>query len=155
MNELLAALIRASQHRFIGRLARDPEVRYFQFGNNVATARIAVNRPGAKKDDGQEPDWFKVEIWGEAGQAFADQCKKGQLVDVTGRVKTESWTDQNTGEKRTQLSITAEEWRPVGQTPAPAPQAAAAPVSAPAPAAAAPSWLSSDTTPISDEELPF
>lgn len=149
MNELLAALLRASQHRFIGRLARDPEVRFFQSGNCVASARIAVNRPGAKKDDGQEPDWFKVEIWGEQGQAFADQCKKGQLIDVTGRVKTESWTDQS-GQQRTQLAITAEEWRPVGQTPAPAPAAAAAPARA-----AEPSWLSSDTTPISDEELPF
>lgn len=148
MNELLAALLRASQHRFIGRLARDPEVRFFQSGSCVASARIAVNKPGAKKDDGQEPDWFKVEIWGDAGQAFADQCKKGQLVDVTGRVKSESWTDQSSGEIRTQLAITADEWRPVGQPPAPTP--AKAP-----PAVAAPTWLSSDTTPISDAELPF
>ena len=150
MNELIAALLRASQHRFIGRLARDPETRFFDSGNSVTTARILVNRPGAKRDDGQEPDGFKVEIWGDRGQAFADQCSKGQLVDVTGRVKTETWKDRNTGEKRQALTITAESWAPVS-TGAAAPAAASA--AAPAPtAAAAPAW---NSTAVDDDDIPF
>lgn len=127
MNDLIATVLRASVHRFIGRLGRDPEVRFFDSGNCVATASIGINRPGAKKDDGQAPDWLKVEIWGQQGQAFADACKKGQLIDVAGRVKTERWTDRNTCEEKVQLCVTAESWAlvtPPGQAPAPAPAAA-------------------------------
>lgn len=138
MSDPIATVLRASIHRFIGRLARDPEVRYFESGSCVAEARIAVNKPGAKRDDGQEPDWFKVTIWGQAGAAFADQARKGMLLDVSGRVKSERWTDRTTGEERTQLVITGEEWRMVEtDRPAPAPaQAGSAPAPTPAPAPA-------------------
>jgi single-strand DNA-binding protein len=138
MNEIIATVLRASVHRFIGRLGRDPEIRYFESGNCVANATMAINKPGAKKDDGQEPDWFKIEIWGEAASQFVDQCKKGALVDVTGRVKTDRWTDRNTGEQKTQLVVTAEMWSIVPMQPKPAPSAASAPAPAPAPAAAPP-----------------
>jgi single-strand DNA-binding protein len=131
MNELNAQVLRASQHRFIGRMARDPEIRYFESGNCVCNARILINKPGAKKDDGQEPDGFKVEIWGEKAQGFADAAKKGDLVDVTGRVKSETWTDRNTGEERSGVTISVEEWSLPGQGrkpyERPAPAAAAKP----------------------------
>lgn len=117
-NEIIATLLRASCHRFIGRLGSDPEIKFFDNGNCVAKGRIAVNKPGAKKDDGQAPDWFTVEVWGEAGQAFADQCSKGHRVDVVGRVKTNRWTTQ-AGEARTDLIVTAEAWRSM-ETPQPA-----------------------------------
>jgi single-strand DNA-binding protein len=139
MNEIIATVLRASVHRFIGRLGRDPEIRYFESGNCVANATMAINKPGAKKDDGQEPDWFKVEIWGEAASQFADQCKKGALIDVTGRVKTDRWTDRNTGEQKTQLVVTAEMWSIVPTQAKPAPSAASAP--APAPVAAPPAVM--------------
>jgi single-strand DNA-binding protein len=145
MNELLAALLRASQHRFIGRLGKDPETKYFQSGSSVTTCRIAVNKPGAKRDDGQEPDWFKVEVWGEAGVSLADAAKKGDLIDVTGRVKTETWTGQD-GEERKQLTVTAETWDLAGK---PRQATGAAPAPAPAPAAKTePDWTSSESLPF-------
>lgn len=148
MSDPIATVLRASVHRFIGRLGRDPEVSYFESGTCKASARIAINRPGAKKNDGQEPDWFGVEVWGEQAQAFADALHKGDLVDVTGRVKSESWQDKASGETRTQLVITAEQWSPVGgHAPAPAP----APARAKAPAAA-PVWQGSADV---DSEIPF
>ena len=141
MNDIIATVLRASVHRFIGRLGRDPETRFFDSGNSVTRANIAINKPGAKKDDGQAPDWLTVEIWGPEGQAFADQCCKGQLVDVVGRVKSERWTDR-AGEEKLQLVVTAETWTLVGgqgqQAPAAAaPAAAGAPPAAAAPAPAA------------------
>jgi single-strand DNA-binding protein len=146
MSELISQVLRASQHRFIGRMARDPELRSFDSGNCVANARILINKPGAKRDDGQEPDGFKLEIWGEKAQAFTDATRKGDLVDVTGRVKSEAWQDR-TGEQRTGLVVMVEEWALAGQ---PRPPAAAAPAKAAAPQ---PTW---DTGgPISDEEAPF
>jgi len=130
MSELTDQIIRASLHRFLGRLARDPEVRFFENGNSVCNGRLLVNKPGAKKDDGQQPDGFKLEIWGEKAQAFADAAKQGDMVDVTGRIKSETWADRNTGEQRTGLVIVVEVFSV-------RPRQAAAPAAAPAPAPAA------------------
>lgn len=167
MNEALGiviAVMRASSHRFVGRLGRDPEVRYLDSGKCVASVRIAIYRPGAKQGDGQEPDWFKVEVWGEPAQAFGDQCKKGDLVEAIGRVKTSRWTDRTTGEQKVELVVTADHWSLLqsrNPAPAAAPAAASAPAAAPAqhpayaaaghqPAspAAPPVWQSSDEIPF-------
>lgn len=149
MNELLAQLLRASQHRFIGRLAADPEIRFFESGRCVCNARILINKPGAKRDDGQKPDAFKVELWNELAQAFADTHHKGDLVDVTGRVKTETWTDRQSGEERRGLTVMVDRWEPP-TLPATAPAAAAA---APAPAKTEPDWFSSSAT--DNDDIPF
>ncbi len=143
-------IVRASVHRFIGRLSQDPALRFFDSGNAVANSRLLVNQPGARRDDGSEPDGFKLEIWGsEQAQAFADACAKGSLVDVVGRVKIETWTD-NTGQEREQPTIRIEQWallRPAGQgqpqqqqqaAPAPAAAQRTAPAPAPAPVRRAP-----------------
>ena len=156
MNELIAQVLRASQHRFIGRMARDPEIRYFESGNCVCNARILINKPGAKKDDGQEPDGFKVEIWGEKAAAFADATRKGDLVDVTGRVKSETWDDRTTGEKRSGLVIQVEEWALAGQPRQAAPATAApAPAAKPAAPAAAPAVWGSSAGDDGDDSIPF
>jgi single-strand DNA-binding protein len=149
MSELINQVLRASQHRFIGRMARDPELRSFDSGNCVCNARILINKPGAKRDDGQDPDGFKLEIWGDKAQAFTDATKKGDLVDVTGRVKSETWTDRTTNEARTGLVVLVEEWALAGQ---PKPPAAAA---KPAPATAAPVWTSAFDADDADSDIPF
>jgi len=130
MSELTDQIIRASLHRFLGRLAADPEVKYFENGNSVCNARLLVNKPGAKRDDGQQPDGFKLTIWGERAQSFADAAKQGDMVDVTGKVKSETWADRTTGEQRTGLVIVVEVFSVQ-------PRQAAAPAAAPAPAASA------------------
>ena len=154
MNELINQVLRASQHRFIGRMARDPEVRYFESGNCVCNARILINKPGAKRDDGQEPDGFKLEIWGEKAQAFADGTRKGDLVDVTGRVKSETWNDRSTGEQRSGLVIQVEEWALSGQPRQAAPATAPAPARPAAPAAA-PVWGASSGDAVDNSDVPF
>jgi single-strand DNA-binding protein len=135
MSELTDQIIRASLHRFLGRLAADPDVKYFENGNSVCNARLLVNKPGAKRDDGQQPDGFKLEIWFEKAQAFADAARKGDMVDVTGKVKSESWIDR-TGEQRTGLVIVVEVFsvqprQAAAPTPTPAPAPAAAPTAVP------------------------
>jgi single-strand DNA-binding protein len=112
--EIIATVLRASCHQFIGRLGADVEIKYFDNGNAVAKGRMAINKPGAKRDDGQAPDWFTVEVWGQEAQAFMDQAKKGDRIGVTGRVKTNKWTTK-TGEERTDLIVTAEAWRKMDQ----------------------------------------
>ena len=112
--EIIATVLRASCHQFIGRLGADVEIKYFDNGNAVAKGRIAINKPGAKRDDGQAPDWFTVEVWGQEAQTFMDQAKKGDRIGVTGRVKTNKWTSK-AGEERTDLIVTAEAWRKMDQ----------------------------------------
>jgi single stranded DNA-binding protein len=127
--EIIATVLRASCHQFIGRLGADVEIKYFDNGNAVAKGRIAINKPGAKRDDGQSPDWFTVEVWGQDAQAFMDQVKKGDRICVTGRVKTNKWTSK-AGEERVDLIITSEAWRKMDQMVAAAPPASTAQVAA-------------------------
>ena len=80
----------------VGRVGRDPEVRYFESGTVVANLTLAVNR--RNRDD--EPDWFNLEIWGKQAQVAADYVKKGSLIGITGSFKLDTWKDRNTGEDR-------------------------------------------------------
>ena len=138
MIDPIAVVLRASLHTFMGRVGREVEVRYFENGNAVANVSIAVNRPGSKRDDGQEPDWLKLELWGERAQDFADTVSKGDLVTVTGRVKTERWTVRATGEERMGLAVIVSEWALVPRADRPPlPQQQGQPA-APAPAPAGP-----------------
>jgi single-strand DNA-binding protein len=130
MNDPIAILLRASVHQFIGRLGKDPETRYLDNGKCVTNVNIGVNW----LPDNNQTDWIKLEIWGEAGQAFADAARKGYLVQVAGRVKTDRWTDRSTGEEKMQLCCRVESWKVLS---APQGGQAAPPAAAPAPAAPA------------------
>lgn len=157
--EILSTIARAESHRFVGRLGAEPEVRYFQSGSAVANSRMAINWPDAKKDERDKTDWFKIEIWNEEAQAFADSAHKGDLVEVIGRVKTEKYTSRD-GEPRVSLVIKPDSWRVLRQAgqPAGTPPPAAAPVAQPQQTAAAapPVFQSNPASDGFDEgDLPF
>jgi single-strand DNA-binding protein len=152
MNELLTQLIQCNQWRFIGRLGADPNMKYFDSGKSVCNARLLVNKPGQKRDDGQKPHSFKLELWNDKAEQFANAAGKGDLLDVEGRVKTESWDDRQTGEKRHALVLQVEGWEVLakpGQN-----QQQQAPAAAPA-QPAAPVWNASAADDFNDDEVPF
>ena len=153
MNDLLTQLIECNQWQFIGRLAADPEMKYFGSGASVCNARLLVNRPGQKRDDGQKPYGFKLKLWNDKAQAFADVARKGDLVNVGGRVETETWTDRD-GEERSGVVVNVEAFEIMakpgqGQQAAPAAARSAA-------LATASAW---GTAPLGsqpeDDEIPF
>lgn len=147
--ELLIQLLRASQHRFIGRLGFEPEIKYFESGLSACNARLLINQPGSKRDDGKQPDSFKLVLWNERAQAFADACAKGDLVEVSGQVKSETWTDKATGEERSAWTVQVEKWELLMKAKrdgAPAPAQQQAP--APADAQPKPDWTSSNAMPF-------
>jgi single-strand DNA-binding protein len=121
MNDPIATLLRASQHQFIGNLGRDPETRFLDSGKSVTNVNIGI----AHLADREQTDWIKLEVWGEEGQAFADQCRKGSKVHVIGRVKTDRWTNRNTGEEQMMLCCRVEQWKLMPVAGAPAQQQAA------------------------------
>jgi single-strand DNA-binding protein len=149
MNALVQTLLRAQTYSFRGRLAADPEIKYLA-NSMVANAKMAVDHPEKKgRDDGKEPDWLKLEIWFEAAEEFANNARKGQLSDCTGRIRFESWTDKQTGEPRHQPVLKLHSWAPVDTT---APVTAAKPAAVPA--AGGSVWESSAGD-INEDEVPF
>ncbi len=93
----------------MGRLTRDPEVRYTQTNNTlVASFSLAVNRRFAKEGESQTADFINVSAWAKTGEFVSKYFKKGQQVAVVGRIQTRSWEDQQ-GQRRYATDVVAEE----------------------------------------------
>ena len=78
----------------MGRLTRDPEVRYTQTSNTlVASFSLAVNRRFVRQGEERQADFFNVVAWGKTGEFCSKYFKKGQQVGVIGRLQTRTWDD--------------------------------------------------------------
>jgi single-strand DNA-binding protein len=126
-NDLIFAILRSAHFTIQGRVGQDPELKYFQSGTCKVQLSLGVNRLGAKRDDpnAPPPDWFKAEFWGTDAEDVTNVIRKGDLLQVTGRIKTETWTDRN-GKERTDVLVRVERWQQIvnGQPVARAPMAA-------------------------------
>ena len=80
---------------FIGRLGKDPEMRYTTNGKAVVSFSLAVNRDG-KKD---ESDWINFVAWEKTAELIGQYCHKGDLIGVTGSLQQRSW--EKDGQKHT------------------------------------------------------
>lgn len=93
----------------MGRLTRDPEVRYTQTNNTlVATFSLAVNRRFVKQGEERQADFINIVAWGKQGEFCSKYFKKGQQVGVIGRIQTRNWEDDK-GQKRYATEVIAEE----------------------------------------------
>ena len=93
----------------MGRLTKDPEVRYTQTNNTlVASFSIAVNRRFTREGDTVTADFFNVTAWSKTGEFVSKYFKKGQQIAVVGRLQNRNWTDQQ-GVKHYATDIIAEE----------------------------------------------
>ena len=78
----------------MGRLTKDPEVRYTQTSNTlVASFSLAVNRRFVRQGEERQADFFNVVAWGKVGEFCSKYFKKGQQVGVIGRLQTRTWDD--------------------------------------------------------------
>jgi len=71
----------------IGRLTRDPELRYTPKGTAVTTFTLAVGRQFTNQDGEKEADFIPVVTWGKVAKNCADYIGKGRLVAVEGRIQ--------------------------------------------------------------------
>ena len=78
----------------IGRLTRDPELRYTTQDVAVATFNLAVNRNFKGANGEREADFINCMIWRKQAELLAEWCKKGNLVGITGRIQTRSYDNQ-------------------------------------------------------------
>ena len=93
----------------MGRLTRDPEVRYSQSATPVAVARfsLAVNRR-FKREGEPDADFIDCVAFGKQGEFVEKYWKKGQMVAIVGRLQVRPWTD-NEGNKRRSTEVVVEE----------------------------------------------
>ena len=93
----------------MGRLTRDPEVRYTQTNNTlVASFSLAVNRRFVRQGEERQADFINVVAWSKLGEFCSKYFKKGQQVGVIGRIQTRTWDDDQ-GTKHYVTEVVAEE----------------------------------------------
>ena len=95
----------------VGFLGADPELKHTSQGLAIAMMRVATSRRWADKDGErqEETEWHDVEVWGKQAEAAGEHLAKGRQVYVEGRLKTDAWTDKQTGQKRYRTKIVAEQ----------------------------------------------
>jgi single-strand DNA-binding protein len=76
----------------VGRLTKDPDLRYTPNGVAVATFTLAVNRPFSKE---KESDFINCVVWKKAAENVANFLKKGSLAGVDGRIQTRNYEGQD------------------------------------------------------------
>ena len=92
----------------MGRLTKDPEVRYTQTNNiMVASFSLAVNRRFAKEGE-QQADFINIVAWNKTAEFVSKYFKKGQQVAVVGRIQTRNYEDDK-GVKHYITEVVAEE----------------------------------------------
>lgn len=91
----------------LGRLVKDPEVRYTNTGKVVAQFTLAVNRPFAGQDGQREADFINIVMWGKQAEAIGNSVTKGQRLLVEGRLQIRSY-DGNDGTKRWTTEVIAD-----------------------------------------------
>ena len=91
----------------MGRLTRDPEVRFLANGTAVTNIGLAVNR-NWRNQDGQtqeEVTFVDVTAFGKRGEAVGQYLKKGRPIFIEGHLRMDQWDDKQTGQKRSKLAI--------------------------------------------------
>lgn len=99
----------------VGRLTRDPQVR--QVGTQtVADLGVAVNRVWYDKDKQKKEETTFVDItaWGRDAEVAGEYLSKGEEVLVEGRLKTDSWEDKESGQKRYKMVVVCERLQLLG-----------------------------------------
>ena len=140
----------------VGNLGRDPEMRTFPSGDQVANVRIATTDRWRDKNTGENKEateWHSVVFNGRLAEIVGQYLRKGSQVYVEGSLRTRKWTDQS-GQERYTTEIRADQMQMLGgrqDGEAPAPRQAAAPAQRQAaPAPRAPSGFDD-----MDSEIPF
>ncbi|MCB9367481.1 MAG: single-stranded DNA-binding protein [Calditrichaeota bacterium] len=92
----------------IGRLGRDPEMRYTPSGTAVARFSLATdeNRKDQSGNWQTETTWHNIVVFGQSAERVSEQFKKGFLAYVEGKISIRNWEDKE-GQKRTSYEILA------------------------------------------------
>lgn len=143
----------------IGRLTRDPELRYTPAGAAVASFTVANNRTytvsGEKKE---QVSYFDCVAWSKMGEIITEYCKKGHRIALEGRLQQRSWDDQD-GKKRSKVELVVENFQFLtakgGGEDMPHDYSPSQPASRPQQQQADTGSSQYEDNPFSDDDIPF
>ena len=137
----------------IGRLGRDPEVRYTPDGTAVANFSVATSEEWKDKTTGEKrerTEWHRIVAFRRLGEICGEYLSKGRQVYVEGRIQTRDWEDKD-GNKRYTTEIVADKMQMLGTRDDFGGSKGAAP-GGPRPQDSAPGPSYSD---MGDDDIPF
>ena len=99
----------------VGRLGRDPEIRYTPSGVAVANFTIATSEQWTNKDGEKEErtEWHKIVAWRRLGEICGEYLHKGSQVYIEGKLQTKAWEDRD-GNKRYTTEVIANTMQMLG-----------------------------------------
>lgn len=99
----------------IGRVGKDPELKYTPAGQPVAQFSLATSEKYTDKSGNKQEktEWHNIVIWGKLAEIANQYVKKGSLLLVTGKITTRSWDDQS-GQKKYKTEIVCSEMKMLG-----------------------------------------
>jgi single-strand DNA-binding protein len=100
----------------VGRLGRDPEVRYTADGTAVANFTMATSKEWKDKQTGEKKErteWHKVVAWRRLGEICGEYLAKGKQVYIEGSLQTREWQDKE-GNRRWSTEIVADQMQMLG-----------------------------------------
>ena len=101
----------------IGNTGMNPEMT--EFGSGACVARVSLAVRGKKRmddamgadamgaEEGADTTWIDVEAWNEEARQLCEHVGKGRQIQVTGRLKENTWIDKQTGQKRSRIKVSA------------------------------------------------
>lgn len=101
-----------------GYLAKDPEIRTTPAGIVIATLSIPTSEKWKDKNTGEpreETEWHKVVFFGRQAENAKRFLKKGSLISLEGRLKTQRWNDKDTGIERSSTEISGDYFKMFGE----------------------------------------
>lgn len=139
----------------MGRLTRDPEIRYSQNGDQMCIARytLAVDRKFKKQGDGQTADFINCIAFGKSAEFAEKYLKQGTKIAITGRIQTGSYTNKD-GNKVYTTDIVVEEQEFAESKSASENNGGYTPAARPEPSAAGDGFMNIPDG-VEDEGLPF
>jgi single-strand DNA-binding protein len=146
----------------VGRLGRDPELKYTPSGAPVAKFSLATDESFKDKtgEKQEHTEWHNIVAWNKLAEICGEYLTKGKLVFIEGSIRSRQWQDQ-AGNKRTSYEIIANQMQMLGSK-ADSERMPGAAMNRPAPERTAPSTPPPGAEPIlpsepeiSDEDIPF
>lgn len=135
-----------NQVTLVGRLTKDPDLKFTQDGKAVSNITLAVNRHYKNANGEIEADFVHCILWGKTAENTSNYCKKGAVIGVTGRIQTRNY-DNHEGKRVYVTEVVAEGVRFLSTKPVSTREAPQASQSPPRPQTV--------PAPPQREELPF
>ena len=98
--------------QLIGNLGRDPETRYMPSGDAMTSIAVATTDSWKDKTTGEkkeQTEWHRISFFGKLAEIAGQYLHKGSRVYLEGRLKTRTWEDAETAERRSLTEVVADE----------------------------------------------